>query len=199
MSKTVWQMGDISPYEANPRRISEEAVKAVARSIELYGMRQPIVIDGDGIIIAGHTRYQAMQSLGHTEAWVEIADDLTPEQVREYRLVDNRMAELTGWDIDSLAKEVDEMMLSIGENGERGELSLTGFDEGELAALSAMLETFDDDDAADGDTLRGDPSREHSDDDRPDTTLLSFHVPKASAAEIKPRIDALIAPYFNAG
>lgn len=99
-------IGDVVPYDRNPRR-NDDAVGAVAASIEEFGWRQPIVVDADGIIIAGHTRYRAALSLGLDEVPVVVASDLTPEQVAAYRLADNRTGELAEWDMDLLAGELD--------------------------------------------------------------------------------------------
>ena len=75
------KIGDIRPYEANPR-INEAAVAAVARSIEKFGFRQPIVIDRDGVIIVGHVRHKAAQQLGLETVPVHVAADLSPEEAR---------------------------------------------------------------------------------------------------------------------
>ena len=96
----------IKPYEANPRN-NDAAVDAVARSISDFGFRQPIVIDGDGIIVCGHTRFKAAQQLELSKVPVHIARDLTPEQVRAYRLADNRTAELAQWDRGLLEVELE--------------------------------------------------------------------------------------------
>lgn len=99
-------IGDVRPYEGNPRR-NEEAVQAVAASIREFGWRQPIVVDADGTIVVGHTRYKAAQALGMTEVPVVVATDLTPERAQAYRLADNRTGELSEWDMDLLAQELD--------------------------------------------------------------------------------------------
>lgn len=99
-------IGDVVPYDRNPRR-NDDAVGPVAASIEEFGWRQPIVVDADGIIIAGHTRYRAALSLGLDEVPVVVASDLTPEQVAAYRLADNRTGELAEWDAGMLAVELD--------------------------------------------------------------------------------------------
>lgn len=98
----------IRPYAGNPRVITEQAVESVAASIEKYGYRQPIVVDRDGVIIVGHTRYEAMKRLGWTEAEV-LRADLPEEKAREYRLVDNRTSEMTFWEHDALVAELREM------------------------------------------------------------------------------------------
>ena len=72
---------DVRPYDQNPRR-NDSAVDAVANSIKEYGFRQPIVVDGEGVIVVGHTRWKAAQKLGMSEVPVHVAKDLTPEQAR---------------------------------------------------------------------------------------------------------------------
>jgi DNA modification methylase len=124
----------IQPYEANPRD-NEAAVDAVARSISDFGFRQPIVVDGDGVIVCGHTRFKAAQRLALDTVPVHIARDLTPEQVRAYRLADNRTAELAQWDRTLLEVELS----ALCELGYAvSDLAAFGFDDGQLAALSAV-------------------------------------------------------------
>lgn len=101
-------IGEIVPYEKNPRN-NDDAVKYVAESIKEFGWKQPIVIDKDGVIIAGHTRYKAAVKLGIMEVPCVIADDLTEEQVKAYRLADNKVAEAAEWDFDLLGEELDEI------------------------------------------------------------------------------------------
>lgn len=97
----------ITPYWRNPRRIPEEAVAAAADSIERYGYRQPIVVDTENVVIVGHTRLQALQRLGWTEVPVRVSD-MPAETAHEYRLVDNKVAEMTSWDHDALVAELRE-------------------------------------------------------------------------------------------
>ena len=94
---------ELIPYERNPRR-NDKAVNVVAESIRQFGFRVPIIVDADGVIICGHTRRLAALKLGLTEVPVTVVDDLTEDQVKAYRLADNRVAELAGWD-DKLLKE----------------------------------------------------------------------------------------------
>ena len=115
----------IKPYDRNPRIISEKAVKAVAHSIENFGWQQPIVIDADGVIIAGHTRYRAAKYLNLEEVPVMVADGLTPEQVKAYRIADNKTAEKSAWNFDLLPDE-------IGEIEDAFDFTLFGFDRDEL-------------------------------------------------------------------
>jgi hypothetical protein len=96
----------IKPYGKNPR-INDAAVDAVVQSITAFGWRQPIVVDGDGVIIVGHTRWKAAQKMGLTSVPVHVADGLTPEQAKAYRLADNRSGEFAEWDFSLLAEEID--------------------------------------------------------------------------------------------
>ena len=109
----------IHPYERNPR-LNDKAVDAVAASLKEFGFRQPIVIDSDSVIIAGHTRWKAAQKLGLGKVPVHVATDLTPEQVRAYRIADNKSGEIAEWDFEILPIELSE-------------LKETGFDMGLLA------------------------------------------------------------------
>lgn len=99
---------DIKPYEKNPRK-NDSAVDAVANSISQFGFRVPVVIDNDGVIVCGHTRYKAAKKLGLDKVPCVVADDLTDEQIKAYRLADNRVSEIAEWDIDLLGKELDEI------------------------------------------------------------------------------------------
>ena len=96
----------IRPYDNNPRIISEKAVRAVAESIEKFGWQQPLVVDADGVIICGHTRWRAAKYLNLEQVPVIVADELTPEQVRAYRIADNKTAERSSWNLDLLPDEI---------------------------------------------------------------------------------------------
>jgi len=120
----------IRPYDKNPR-INDGAVDAVAASLRQFGFRQPIVVDSDGVIVCGHTRWKAAQKLGLAKVPVHVATDLTPEQVRAYRLADNKTAELAEWDMDLLPIELKDLQAADFD------LSMLGFDEDELAKLLA--------------------------------------------------------------
>ena len=102
------RLDEIRPYERNPRR-NDAAVEYVANSLREFGWKQPIVIDKNGVIVAGHTRYKAALSLGWETAPCVVADDLTPEQVKAYRLADNKVGEIAEWDMDLLAIELDDL------------------------------------------------------------------------------------------
>ena len=97
---------DIKPYEKNPRK-NDNAVEYVANSIKEFGFQQPIVIDKDGVIVAGNTRYKASKKLGLDKVPCIVADDLTDEQIKAYRLADNKVSELAEWDIDLLGEELE--------------------------------------------------------------------------------------------
>lgn len=92
----------ISPYERNPR-LNDDAVEAVAASIREFGFRQPIVVDGRGVILCGHTRWKAAKKLGLEKVPVHVAKDLTTDQAQAYRLADNHLADLSEWDPALLA------------------------------------------------------------------------------------------------
>ena len=101
----------------------------MAESIRQFGFRQPIVIDADGVIICGHTRFKAAHKLGLKEVPVHIATDLTPEQIRAYRIADNKTAELATWDYNLLPIELSELQ------GMNIDLGLLGFSQDDLAKL----------------------------------------------------------------
>lgn len=99
-------VADLNPYENNPR-LNDGAVDAVAASIKEFGFKVPIVVDSDGVIVTGHTRLKAAKKLGIDTVPVIVADDLTPEQVKAFRLADNKTGELAQWDLDKLDIELD--------------------------------------------------------------------------------------------
>lgn len=102
------KLKDIKPYEKNPRK-NDDAVPYVAESIKQFGFKVPIVIGKDNVIVCGHTRYKAAQKLGLKTVPCVIADDLTEEQIKAYRLADNKVSELAEWNIDLLGEELDEI------------------------------------------------------------------------------------------
>lgn len=111
----------IKPYENNPRD-NEDAISEVAKSIKAYGFQQPIVVDKDGVIIVGHTRYLAAKSLGMTTVPVIWASNLSDQQVKGYRLADNKTSDYSVWDNKKLLKELQEIDDDI----------YTGFKESEI-------------------------------------------------------------------
>lgn len=100
------KLDEIVPYENNPRK-NDEAVEYVKKSIEEFGFKVPIVIDKDGVIITGHTRYKASKELGLEEVPCIVASDLSEEQVKAFRLADNKVAEESEWDYKKLSKELE--------------------------------------------------------------------------------------------
>lgn len=100
---------EIKPYENNPRN-NDEAIKYVAESIKKFGFKVPIVIDKSGVIVAGHTRYKASKKLGLEEVPCIVADDLNEEQIKAFRLADNKVAEKSEWDFDLLDEELGDIL-----------------------------------------------------------------------------------------
>ena len=136
------KVSEIHPYEKNPR-FNDGAVDAVAASIKEFGFKNPIIVDKDNVIIAGHTRMLAAQKLGLAEVPVVIAADLTPEQVQAFRIADNKTGEIAEWNYDLLPLEIKELQEA------NFDLSLLGFDTEELDRL---LNGNADDTVADGET-----------------------------------------------
>lgn len=128
------KLSEIKPYENNPR-INDKAVDSVADSIRQFGFRVPIIVDKDGVIVAGHTRLKAAQKLGLTEVPVHVASDLTPEQAKALRLADNKTGELAEWDMELLPIELKELQFLDWD------LSMLGFSEDELSELLVLDES----------------------------------------------------------
>jgi ParB-like chromosome segregation protein Spo0J len=132
MAITWWPIDRVRPYDGNPRTISPAAIDKVAASLQAFGWRQPLVVDAAGVLIVGHTRLAAARKLGFAEVPVHIADTLTPDQVRAYRLADNRTHDEATWDEDALAAELAQVK-------ETDLLAVTGFDTAELDRYLAEL------------------------------------------------------------
>lgn len=128
MKIELWKISDVTPYPGNPR-LNDDAIDAVAASLKEFGFRQPIVVDGEGVIVCGHTRYKAAQKLGLEKVPVHVAKELSPEQVRAYRIADNQTASLATWNYDLLPIEL------AGLKEANYDLGLLGFDPDELAKL----------------------------------------------------------------
>ncbi len=118
----------IKPYEGNPR-INEAAVDAVAASMREFGVRQPVVVDENGVIICGHTRYKAAQKLGLAKVPVHVAKDLSEAKIRAYRIADNQTASIAEWDYELLPVELGQL------RDMQFDLELLGFDSDVLAGL----------------------------------------------------------------
>lgn len=134
MDIVLKKISDIRPYEKNPRK-NDEAVKYVAESISQFGFKVPIVIDSNGVIVAGHTRYKAAKKLNLKEVPCIVADDLTEEQVKAFRLADNKVAEKAEWDFELLADELDELF--------DFDMTVFGFDEPAEEEAEAIEDEFD--------------------------------------------------------
>ena len=121
------KLEEIKIYEKNPRK-NDDAVEGVANSIKEFGFKVPIIIDKNNVIVAGHTRYKASQKLGLIEVPCIVADDLTEEQVKAFRLADNKTNEKASWDLDLLGEELKDIL----------NLDMTdfGFNEFEITALT---------------------------------------------------------------
>ena len=128
MKIELWPVSRVKPYPNNPR-VNDDAVDAVAASLREFGFRQPIVVDAEGVIICGHTRYKAAQKLGLEKVPVHVAKDLSPEQIKAYRIADNQTASLAEWNYDLLPIELGELKSA------NYDLGLLGFDQDELAKL----------------------------------------------------------------
>lgn len=116
MKIVMMKATELNPYQQNPRK-NDEAVDAVASSIKEFGFKVPIVITRDHVIVAGHTRLKAALKLGLTEVPCIIADDLTEDQIKAFRLADNKTSELATWDFEKLESEllnIDMDMLQFG-------------------------------------------------------------------------------------
>jgi len=128
MTIETWPIDHLIPYDKNPR-LNDDAVEAVARSIQEFGFRQPIVVDDEGVIIIGHTRLKAARKLGLTEVPVHVARGLSPEKIKALRIADNKTAEIAEWNLELLPIELSELQ------GMDFDLGLLGFDQDELAKL----------------------------------------------------------------
>ena len=139
---------DVKPYTKNPRK-NDDGVDAVANSIKEFGWQQPIVVDKDKVIIVGHTRYKAAKKLGMKEVPVVVASNLSDEQVRAYRLADNKTGELTDWDMGLLDDEL----------GDIADIDMSdfGFD---LEDLESTQETSVDDQEVEEDDFDEEPPEE---------------------------------------
>ena len=126
-----WPIDRPIPYARNAREIPQVAIDKVAASLQEFNWRQPIVVDPEGVVVVGHVRLKAAQKLGWEQVPVHVAHDLTPAQIKAYRLMDNRSHEEAGWDDELLRLEMEELQ------GTGLDLGLTGFD---LPQIEEMLQ-----------------------------------------------------------
>ena len=155
MEITYKKTEDLKPYKRNPR-INDDAVEATKKSIMLHGFINPLIIEKDGTIIAGHTRLKAAKELGLPELPCIMMDEEDPDLIRQYRIVDNKTAEKSSWNIPKLIEELSglqEMDLSafrfgefkIGEDEEADEEEDESGYEGNLGVgVEVNLDDFDD-------------------------------------------------------
>lgn len=128
-------INEVVPYEKNPR-INDNAVPAVMKSIEEFGFKVPIVIDKNGTIVTGHTRLKAAKKLGMKTVPCIVADDLTPEQIKAFRLADNKVAEAAEWDMELLAEELDGIV----------DIDMSDFNFGDITDSPSSEDVVEDDD-----------------------------------------------------
>lgn len=107
---------EVIPYENNPRK-NDEAVDYVANSIKEFGFKVPIIVDKENVIVTGHTRLKAAKKLGLKEVPVIYADDLTEEQIKAFRIADNKVSEFSTWDLEKLDLELEDINIDMGEFG----------------------------------------------------------------------------------
>ena len=142
------KLSEIHPYENNPRK-NDNAVEFVANSIVEFGFRIPIIIDAEGTIVCGHTRYKAAKKLKMSKVPCIMADDLTEEQIKAFRLADNRVGEFSEWNVDRLNVEMNELeMFDI-------DMTMFGFGyEPEYDDVEEEEDPADDDDVPEEEVLR---------------------------------------------
>jgi ParB-like chromosome segregation protein Spo0J len=127
MKIELWPIDKPVPYARNARKFPQSAIDKVAASIKEFGWQQPIVVDVNRVIVVGHVRLLAAKQLGEKKVPVHVATELTPGQIKAFRLMDNRSHQESGWDMELLAPEMAELQaLNI-------DVSLTGFDADEIS------------------------------------------------------------------
>lgn len=109
-------INDIIPYENNPRN-NDNAVEVVKKSIEKFGFKNPIILDKNNVIVTGHTRLKAAIKLSLLEVPIIYADDLTDEQIKAFRLIDNKTAEIADWDFEKLEEEINMLEIDMSDFG----------------------------------------------------------------------------------
>lgn len=111
------KVADLVPYENNPRN-NDDAVNYVSNSIKEFGFKVPVVVDKDNVVVAGHTRLKACEKLGITEVPCIVADDLTEDQIKAFRIADNKVSEYSTWDEEKLSQELSDIMMDMTEFGD---------------------------------------------------------------------------------
>ncbi len=128
MDIQLWNVADVRPYPNNPR-VNDGAVDAVAASIREFGFLNPVLVDGAGVLICGHTRWKAAQKLGLAQIPVLVASGLSPEQIKAFRIADNKTAEIADWDFKLLPIEINELLAA------NYDIALLGFGPDELTKI----------------------------------------------------------------
>lgn len=166
----TWSTDKVKPYKNNPRQIPQSAVDKVAASLKEFGWRQPIVVDKQGVIVVGHTRWMGAQALGMESVPVHVAKNLTAKQIKAYRIADNRVGEDSAWDTDLLKIELEDlteggfepvsmgfeeveglqMLAGEGENDPEAEWQgMPEFNQPDATAHRQIIINFKDDEAVD--------------------------------------------------
>lgn len=183
----VKPMAEVKPHPKNPRQHTPEQIDLLVQSYERFGYLQPILVDGDGVIIAGHARYAALRKARATEVLVIRADHLTPEQADAVRVADNRLSELSEWDDVQLA----EVLFELGEDAQS-----LGFTEQELAELTAGLADADFiSDLAEDEDERDELEGEAEEATSPSYVVVAFAATPAERREINDAITKAKARY----
>jgi ParB-like chromosome segregation protein Spo0J len=128
MKIELWPIDKPIPYARNARTIPQAAVDKVAASIREFGWQQPIVVDVERIVVAGHVRLLAAKQLDEKKVPVLVAKGLTPAQIKAFRLMDNRSHQETGWDMELLGLEITELQTLTADA-----VLMTGFNAEEIA------------------------------------------------------------------
>ena len=195
-------INEVTPYVNNPREIESNVVTAIAKSIQKYGFRQPLVVDQDGTVIVGHGRLLAARKLGMKTVPAEVVD-MNTDEARAYRIDDNRIGEMAKWDVPKLVDEIDDLPEDF----------LIGWDQSEIEDIIASM--LDDEDFAAGDNAREYDYEERANDsestagviDAPfeeDTdptgvamVTLKIRIPKKHAAPVRDLIESTIERYME--
>ena len=124
----------IKPYTKNPRK-NEQAVEIVMKSIQEFGFKNPIILDKENVIVAGHTRLEAAKRLGLKEIPTIKAEELTENQIKAFRIMDNKSSEYADWDYDLLMEEIEDL-----KEDEDFDLETTGFSKADLDNIEKQSE-----------------------------------------------------------
>ena len=148
MNITDVKIDEITPYHDNPR-VNTDAINVVKKSLSEFGFQQPLVLDKDNIIIVGHTRFAAAKELGFKDVPCFIAEDLSEDKIKAYRIMDNKSAEYASWNYGLLTKEITDLLESDYD------LEYTGFTDVELEDMGfdMNLESFVEEPQAEEDVI----------------------------------------------